>query len=313
MVNASGTITTLYSFLYPSVGTIAGLWPWAGLIQDSGGNFYGTTYAGGNFACSPYGFGVPAYGPFGYEDPSYMEGLGCGTVYKMNPSNIVTVLYSFSGQSDGNFPVAPLIQGADGNFYGTTSGGGAYAAGTVFKMVVSGNSATLQVLHSFSGADGNGPVAGLLQATTDGYLYGTTYGGGAFSRGEVFKVDTKGQNFSILHSFSGTDGESPVAPLVQDSAGNFYGTTWAGGDFSCGPYFWTANYPYPGGAGYGCGTVFKMDPAGNVTVLHVFEEPPDGNAPYAGLLFGTDGNLYGTTYFGGTSTSFGTVFRLSVP
>ena len=106
-----------------------------------------------------------------------------------------------------------------------------------------------------------------------------------------------------------------VAPLIQGSDGSFYGTTWAGGDLTCGTYYFNVGSNYPYSSAGGCGTVFKMDSAGNVTVLHAFEEPQsgDGNAPYAGLLFRTDGNLYGTTYYGGTSIYFGTVFRLTVP
>jgi uncharacterized repeat protein (TIGR03803 family) len=180
-----------------------------------------------------------------------------------------------------------------------------------------GTSGNLTVLHSFSGADGNGPVAPLVQAS-DGNLYGTTAWVGTScatcppgSGGEVFRIDTAG-NFSVLHVFSGADGWLPVAPLVQGNDGNLYGTTWGGGDLTCGPYYFTDNYPYPRQAG--CGTVFKMDPSGNVTVLHAFAEPPsDGAAPYAGLLLGKDGHLYGTTYFGGISVYSGTVFRLNLP
>ena len=310
MIDASGNVTTLYYFDFTYPGATNGAWPWAGLIQGSDGNFYGTTYAGGDTTCEPRGYGVPGYGPYGYADPPWIAESGCGTVFRMDTSNTVTALYAFSGQSDGNFPMAPLIQGTDGNFYGTTTGGGAYGYGTVFKLVVSGNSATLQVLHAFNGTDGNGPVAGLLKAA-DGNLYGTPSRGGASSDGVIFKVATAGEAFSILHSFSGSDGLLPVAPLIQGSDGSFYGTTWAGGDFSCGPYYYSTDYPYPRLGG--CGTVFRMDSAGNVTVLHVFEEPPDGNAPYAGLLFGSDGNLYGTTYFGGTSSQFGTIFRIILP
>jgi uncharacterized repeat protein (TIGR03803 family) len=312
-MDSSGNITTTYSFPSPSSGTTSGLWPWAGLIQGKDGNFYGTTYAGGNLSCTPYGWGMPAYGPFDYN---LGAGYGCGTVFKMDLSGNVTVLYSFSGQSDGNFPQAPLIQGSDGNLYGTTSGGGAYDAGTVFKIDTSGN---LQVLHSFSITDLSVPVAALVQAADD-YLYGTAAcvtcsSGNSQFNGEIFKLDTSGNNFTILHKFTGADGLLPVAPLIQGSDGNFYGTTWAGGDNSCGTYYFNvgSGYPYPWTAG--CGTVFRMDSAGNVTVLHTFEEPQsgDGNAPYAGLIFGKDGFLYGTTYYGGTSIYFGTVFRLGVP
>jgi uncharacterized repeat protein (TIGR03803 family) len=231
----------------------------------------------------------------------------------MDSSGNVTVLYSFSGQSDGNFPQAPLIQGSDGYFYGTTSAGGANGYGTVFKMDALGN---LQVLYSLSYTDGGGPVAALLQAA-DGNLYGTTTAipNSSTSGGEVFKVDTAGNNFTVLHTFSGADGWSPVAPLIQGSDGSFYGTTWAGGDLTCGSWYYDVGSNYPYVRAGGCGAVFKMDLSGNVTVLHAFEEPQtgDGNDPYAGLLLGKDGNLYGTTYYGGTSIFSGTVFRLSVP
>jgi len=309
-MDSSGNVTTMYSFPNANSGSTSGLWPWAGLIQGTDGNFYGTTYAGGNTSCDPYGYGVPAYGPFNYNPGA---GYGCGTIYKMDSLGNVTVLHSFSGQSDGNFPQAPLIQGSDGNFYGTTSAGGADQDGTIFKMDSAGN---LTVLHSFSGADGTGPVAALLQGA-DGRLYGTTAClNGCFSTaGEVFRIDTSGNNFTVLHTFSGSDGWSPVAPLIQGSDGSFYGTTWAGGDLKCGSWYANvgSNYPYVDSSG--CGTVFKMDPLGNITVLHAFEEPQsgDGNAPYAGLILGKDGYLYGTTYSGGTSIYFGTVFRLGVP
>jgi uncharacterized repeat protein (TIGR03803 family) len=312
-MDSSGNVTTVYSFPSPISGTISGLWPWAGLIQGTDGNFYGTTYAGGNTSCKPYGYGIPAYGPFNYNPGS---GYGCGTIYKMDSSSNVTILYSFSGQSDGNFPQASLIQGSDGNIYGTTSAGGTYGYGTVFKISLQGN---LETLHSFSSSDGDSPVAALIQAS-DGNLYGTAAClscgpiGSGFT-GEVFKIDTSGNNFTVLHHFSGQDGSLPVAPLIQGSNGDFYGTTWAGGDLTCGEWYFYVGSNYPYIRLGGCGTVFRMDSQGNVTVLHDFEEPQsgDGNDPYAGLLLGKDGYLYGTTYYGGTSIYFGTVFRLGVP
>jgi uncharacterized repeat protein (TIGR03803 family) len=200
----------------------------------------------------------------------------------------------------------------DGNFYGTTSGGGSDGFGTVFEMDSSGS---LKVLHSFASADDGAPVAPVMQAS-DGNLYGTAacvYC--SKSSGEVFKLGTTGSGFTVLHTFSGRDGTFPVAPLIQGSNGNFYGTTWAGGDLTCGTYYWDEDraYPYPNAPG--CGTVFKMDPVGNVTVLHEFEEPQsgDGDAPYAGVILGKDGYLYGTTYYGGPSIYFGTAFRLALP
>ena len=312
-MDSTGNVTTIYSFPSQASGTTSGLWPWAGLVQGADGDFYGTTYAGGNLVCTPYGWGIAAYGPFNYNPGA---GDGCGTVFKMDLLGNVSILYSFSGQSDGNFPQAPLIQGSDGNFYGTTSGGGTYGYGTVFKLSSQGN---LETLHSFSSSNGDAPVAALIQAS-DGNLYGTAacvFCGdiGSSFTGEVFKIDPSGNHFTVLHHFSGPDGSLPVAPLIQGSDGDFYGTTWAGGDLTCGSWYFNVGSNYPYVRLGGCGTVFRMDSEGNVTVLHNFEEPQsgDGNDPYAGLLLGKDGNLYGTTYYGGTSIYFGTVFRLGVP
>jgi uncharacterized repeat protein (TIGR03803 family) len=309
-MDSSGNVTSLYAFPGLTYVGSNGLWPWAGLIQGKDGYFYGTTYSGGSTTCVPDGYGVPAYGPYGYSLPPWISGSGCGTVFKIDSLGNVIVLYSFSGQNDGNFPQAPLAQGSDSELYGTTSAGGAYGYGTVFKLSTSGS---LQVLHSFSSADGNGPVAALTLAD-DGNLYGTT-SSNMTGGGEVFELDPSGNNFTVLHVFSGQDGWSPVAPLIQGSDGNFYGTTWAGGDLSCGSYYLNvgSNYPYVRAAG--CGAVFKMDSSGDVTVLHNFEEPQfgDGDSPYAGVIFGNDGYLYGTTYSGGTSIYAGTVFRLGVP
>ena len=106
----SGQVTTMYSFPNPSQDSVTGLFPWAGLVQGKDGNFYGTTYAGGNQSCTLDGYGVPGYGPYD-GNPTY--GTGCGTVFRMDLTGIATVLYSFSGQSDGNYPQAPLIQGSD--------------------------------------------------------------------------------------------------------------------------------------------------------------------------------------------------------
>jgi uncharacterized repeat protein (TIGR03803 family) len=312
-MDVEGNVSEFFNFPYPVTGPPEASWPWAGLIQGSDSNLYGTTYAGGDLSCTPFGYGVPAYGPFNYNPGA---GFGCGTIFRLDMSGNVTVLYSFSGQSDGNFPQAPLVQDSSGNFYGTTSGGGANGFGTVFKLSASGD---LQVLHSFSSSDGDASVAALIMGK-DGNLYGTAAcvlcsANGSTSNGEVFEISTSGNNFTVLHTFSGPDGLFPVAPLIQGPDGDFYGTTWAGGDLSCGTYYFYvgSNYPYPTAAG--CGTVFKMDSFGSVTVLHTFEEPQtgDGNAPYAGLIFGSDGSLYGTTYYGGTSIYFGTVFRLTVP
>jgi uncharacterized repeat protein (TIGR03803 family) len=200
-----------------------------------------------------------------------------------------------------------LIQATDGNFYGTTSEGGAYCTGTggcgtIFRITPSG---TLTSLYSFCSQltcpDGDYPRAGLLQAS-DGNLYGTTEGGGITNGGTVFKITFSGA-LSTIYSFctlSGcTDGATPAAGLIQLSDGNLYSTTSQGGVLDC--------------SGNSCGTVFKLTPSGVLTTLHTFIGPPsEGFDSLTGLALGVDGNLYGTTYLGGASNA-GTVFRLTGP
>jgi len=300
-MNSSGGVTLLHSFAV-SDGDV----PSAALVQAADGNFYGTTEGGGPEFGAVFrtdGSGnltvLHSFTFYDGSDPvapviqasdgnfygtTRTAATGFGTVFKMDSSGSLTVLHSFAG-SDGSTPLAALVQASDGSFYGTTEGGGPASCGTIFKMDSAGNVTTL---HSFSGADGCSPVAALIQAI-DGNLYGTTQGGGASNIGTVFRMDSAG-NVTVLHSFTGPDGNTPVAPLIQASDGNFYGTTQVGGN-------------------PGVGTVFKMDAVGNVTVLHSFTGPPDGRAPEAALLQGVDGNLYGTTIFGG-SDDIGVVFRI---
>jgi uncharacterized repeat protein (TIGR03803 family) len=258
------TETNLYSFgSYANDGQI----PRAGLVQGSDGNFYGTTIEGG------------ANG-------------NVGTVFRISASGSYTNLCSFS-YSDGAYPRAVLVQGSDGNFYGTTDGGGANGGGTVFRVSPSGNYTNLYSFGSHPN-DGIYPDAGLAQGS-DGNFYGTTAVGGTYDSGTVFRVSPSG-TYSNLHSFAGypTDGWLPQAALVQSSDSNLYGTT----DF--------------GGADND-GTVFRISPSGSETILHSFGvNPNDGDLPWAGLVQGSDGNFYGTTYGGGTnSCSCGTVFRIS--
>jgi uncharacterized repeat protein (TIGR03803 family) len=257
--------------------------PRATLVQATDGNFYGTTLAGG--------------------------AAGSGTVFKITPDGALTTLYSFSCLCADGMLANGLVQATDGNFYGTTGAGGAHGSGTVFKISATG---TLTTLHSFScpqGSecpDGAGPYAGLVQAT-GGDFYGTTAGGGINYHGTIFKITASGA-LTPLYSFcpqSGClDGDAPEAGLVQATDGSFYGTTVQGGTDAC-----------PSG----CGTIFKVTPAGSLTTLHSFCQHngcPDGFLPFAGLVQATDGDLYGTTYSGGTSDmcegTCGTVFRLSV-
>src|ERR1019366_3719595 len=201
-----------------------------------------------------------------------------------------TVLHAFGGSDGRN--IGGIVQATDGNFYGTTSQGGAGDNGTVFQMTPSG---TLTTLHSFSSIDGAYPYIGLIQGT-DGNFYGTTSQGGAGSIGTVFRITPSG-TLTTLHSFTGSDGQYPRAGLVQGSDGNFYGTTPSGG--------------------YGWGVVFRITPAGALTTLPSFAGR-DGQAPGAELVQGSDGNFYGTTMEGGTGdlslpviVRAGTVFRIT--
>ena len=282
-VTPSGELSLFYSFCSEANCT-DGANPYAGLVLATDGNFYGTTssYATNN----------------------------AGTIFKITPVGTLTTIYSFCAKAnctDGSTPYAGLIQGADGNLYGTTYYGGANGDGAVFKVTTKGK---LTTLYSFCAkancADGESPNAGLVQAT-DGNLYGTTLFGGANSEGTVFRITTTGK-LTTLYDFcpedscaDGGDGASPLAGLVQATDGNLYGTTEQGG----------AN---------ASGTVFKITTAGKETVLYSFcaiANCADGYYPYAGLIQGTDGNLYGTTYEGGANTSTcagyscGTVFKIT--
>ena len=259
--------------------------PFAGLIQATDRNFYGTTEGGG--------------------------ANGDGTVFKITPGGKLTTLHSFDG-TDGANPYAGLIQATDGNFYGTAESGGANGDGTVFKSTPGGK---LTTLHSFDGTNGANPYAGLIQAT-DGNFYGTTVNGGAdydheqnTGFGTVFKI-TAGGKLTTLYSFCSqsncTDGGYPYAGVIQGTDGNFYGTTLGGG-------------------AYGWGTIFKIMPSGKLTTLYSFCSQgypcTDGLYPYAGLIQATNGSFYGTTVFGGSDDDCsgnygdipcGNVFSLSV-
>jgi uncharacterized repeat protein (TIGR03803 family) len=257
-VNTSGNATVLHNF----TGGADGGNPYGGVILDSKGNLYGTASGGG--------------------------AAGDGVVFKINTSGQETVLYSFTGGTDGGFPYGSIIADSAGNFYGTTNGGGEAGAGVVFKIDGSGSET---VLYSFSGgADGAYPLAGLIRDPA-GNFYGTTSGGGAAGEGVVFKVDTSG-NETVLHSFTGgADGGDPLwVVLARDSAGDLYGTTSSGG---------TAN----------AGVVFKIDTLGNESVLHSFTGGADGGSPYTGVILGPEGQLYGATAFGGRA-NVGVVFEM---
>ena len=264
-------LTTLHSF-----NDTDGSYPYAGLIQGADGNFYGTTPSGAN--------------------------NNGGTVFKITPSGTLTTIYGSFSPNNGETPYGGLLQANDGNFYGTAYFGGASnncnnGCGVVYQVTPQGG---YKILHSFTrGTDGGASYAALIQAK-DGYLYGTTLiGGGAKDGGIIFKISLDGSTYNILYSFcqqnNCTDGKSPHASLVQGSDGNFYGTTEFGG---------TSIQCFSG-----CGTVFKITPAGVLTTLHTFNAT-DGEYPVGSLVQGNDGNFYGTANGGGADGE-GTVFKIS--
>jgi uncharacterized repeat protein (TIGR03803 family) len=202
-VTPSGTVTTLHTFTSSSDGSEPN-----GLIQGANGYFYGTASEGGAH--------------------------GAGTIYKITTGGTFTTLYSFTGGADGSAPYGALVQGANGNFYGTTIGGGASGAGTIFQITPAG---ALTSLYSFTaGADAGYPSAALIQAT-DGNLYGTTHLYGSGGWGTVFSYSLAG-TFTTLYSFGdGADGGEPFGGLFQATDGNFYGTTYRGGTSGDGTVF----------------------------------------------------------------------------
>jgi uncharacterized repeat protein (TIGR03803 family) len=297
-VDATGHETLLHTF----TGGDDGIWPMAGVTLDAAGNLYGTTSGGGS------------------SDK--------GIVYKLDASGQETVLHAFTGEADGGNPSAGVVLDAAGNVYGTTEYGGS-GEGVIYKLSPTGQET---VLYKFNGGYGDpsgvtldpagniygtesygllykldtagnftvlytfgGPTPNGLARDSSGNLYGTTEQGGACPQprgcGVVFKLDLAG-NYTVLYTFAGgPDGRNPVGVVVLDAAGNLYGTTEYGG---------TADR----------GLVFRVDTDGNETVLHNFLGAPDGNEPYAGVVFDPAGNLYGTTHQGGKQKE-GTVFKLT--
>ena len=276
------TKTELHSF-----GGWDGNYPFADLIFDQAGKLYGITHGGGN--------------------------SGAGQVYELTPNGDGSWAESsphFFNVWDGVYPYADLIFDEAGNLHGTTYQGGNLSAcsgqgcGVVFKVMPNPDESwTASVLHSFSGADGSNPLAGLIFDTA-GNLYGTAEVGGLFGHGVVFKLRPNPDGTwseRVLHQFTGgKDGGEPFGGLIFDKAGNLYGTTYQGGSLTaC--------------SGDGCGVVFKLTPKSNggwkEAVLHRFVDHP-GARPSAGLILDAAGNLYGTTAGDGTAT-FGSVFEIT--
>lgn len=282
---ATDTEKVLTSFSGPD-----GKSPQAGLVRDSRGNLYGTTFTGALPNCKAQG--------------------GCGTVFRLSPGSNGTwhrtILHRFSGTDGGN-PFGALILDSAGNLYGTTNVGGnnkctvgaSVGCGTVFELSPGASAWTLKILHRFIGTDGSGPASTLV-FDKSGNLYGTTSTNGANDAGTVFQLHPASNGswaIKTLHQFTGADGSGAQGPLVFDTAGNLFGTTRSGGDSNT-------------------GTVFKMAPNADGTwtesVLVSFGHS-GGVQPLAGVIFDSAGNLFGTTSSDGSTCDckFGNVFELT--
>jgi uncharacterized repeat protein (TIGR03803 family) len=319
-IAAGGTFTLLHTF---NGGGGDGAQPQAALLQAADGNFYGTTQFGGGANCgtafrmTPLGAvtvlhsfdafdGATAQAALVLAPPAFPNfytttvsggAFDRGAIIQMTPAGRGSTVHAFAGGSaDGANPMggltfvpAQIHPLQNGILYGTTSSGGTADAGTVFTMTLDGR---VGVLHSFvgGGTDGAQPHGALLQTFDNslfGYsLLGTTTSGGFFGAGTVFRIAPDG-TVTILHDFTGgtSDGGQPEAAVMQATDGNFYGTTYAGGAFNH-------------------GTIFRMTPAGGMTLLYSFSGGIDGGNPRSTLVQASDGNLYGTTA--------GTAFRLTL-
>lgn len=324
-----------YKVLYTFTGGADGSFPEAALTQDAAGNLYGTTIESGNFTCSSNCGNVFKLDPSGKEttlhtfkggkDGSFPyvsgvvrdqagnlygttefggKGVGSfGVVYKLSKTGRETILHNFATSSaDGEAPQSGVILDSAGNVYGTTLQGDGlgcrgFGCGTIFKIDKAGKETRMSFNESLWG-----PATLVRDAA--GNLYGTTYlsggtGCGGFGCGTVFKVDKTGKRTLIYAFQGGSDGVIPNGNVVLDKAGNLYGTTWQGGNTTACP---------PSG----CGTVYKIDKRGKETVLHRFAIA-DGLAPQGGLVLDSKGNLYGTTFGGGTGCGgdgCGTVYKI---
>ena len=316
-----GALTVLYNFCSVGGSSCAdGAYPASGLVMDSAGNLYGTTRQGG------------AHGPL------------YGTVFKLSPVGTLTTLHSFNSNGvDGVNPLAGLVMDSKGNLYGTTYTGGASKSGVIYRVTPNGRES---IVHTFgaTSTDGGGPANMTLVRDTQGNLYGTTAFGGTHGDGTVFKISASG-GYSILYNFGATrtDGINPESGLTVDSRGNLYGTTVSGGKYDLGTVFRLSpsgsettlhSFQNNGVDGYfsyapllrdaqgnlygvtyrggpnDFGTVFEISSRGVETVLHGFAGGTDGINPQGGLLLDSQGNLYGTTYYGGTAGN-GAVFEVT--
>ncbi len=271
-VTPAGTERVVYAFKGGSDGANPVL---AGLAALDG-KLYGTTYAGGDSQCHANSV------------------VGCGTVFEISTTGRERILHRFKGTPDGALPSGTLIA-VKHVLYGTTNFGGAYGNGSVFSISVAGKKRSI---YNFKGyPDGVAPYAGLT--ALDGTLYGTTTLGGAFDgSGTVFEVNASGAE-RVLHSFRGVpDGALPYAALTPVGS-EMYGTTEDGG---------SSNLPCVAHGIVGCGTIFKIDSSGKLSVVYRFKGRADGASPWASLIY-SGGALYGSTLLGGSNNN-GTLFKI---
>lgn len=270
-----------------------------------------------------------------------------GTIYSCNTSGSIGIVYQFSGTTDGAYPYGSLIKASNGLLYGTTNQGGTFNYGTIFSCTTSGN---FGVIHNFTGSGGSASNSSLLEAS-NGIFYGTTSAGGLNGFGTVYSCNTSG-NFGVLHNFTYSGGGYPYAALIESSNGLLYGTTRLGNGISDeGLVFkitkdgsYTIIHKFSGATTYNDGaqprntlleasdgniygmtseggilnggTIFKITPTDGYEILHHFSGTTYGDGAYPWsepLLESSDGNIYGTTYFGGITNDIGIIFKLQFP
>jgi uncharacterized repeat protein (TIGR03803 family) len=319
-ITPEGTLTTLHNF-----DKTDGAYPVAGLVLGTDGNFYGSTFGDDSpqstseplpsfiFQITPDGTLTNLPQTAHVASPSaLMQNVMNGTFYGTAGRFVFSAtadgesfIHTFCGQpscggtAHGYNLLAPLIQGTDLFMYGTTEAGGEASigspGGTVFKI---GTGGVVTTVHTFQDSEGVGPVGALAEGS-DGNFYGTTSGGGEDGGGTVFEMSPSGEVTTLCQFASSTDSFHPVAGVIQGTDGNFYGTTEFGGAF------------VSSGNTSGYGTVFQVTAAGTLTTLHSFDVT-DGVYPQAGLVQGTDGNLYGVTTGTDATHAWGTVFKISM-
>ena len=366
-----------YNVIYNFPGGEGGATPYAGPTLDAFGNLYGTTNLGGTEAngsvyrlslvnsswvyTSLYSFkgtpdgAAPAFGSLAIGADSRLYGTTesggvFGTAFSVEPQTNVcgsitcpwkdTIVHRFGSGNDGAQPIGGLTFDTDGTMYGTANLGGVNGNGAVFKVTKAGQTWTESLIYSFTGGtDAVNPVAGVTLDPT-GILYGTTSFGGANGVGAVYQLvhSDEGWRESVIYSFQGaSDGQAPVGGLVEDQAGNLYGTTFGGGDNGGGTVYeltnsrqngWTLTtlYSFTGSFGgpynvltwdasgslygitngdgaFGLGSVFKLTPGNSgwtLTDLHDFSGGNDGASPYGAVALDAHGNVFGTAAVGGT-------------